>query len=85
MFLYPKIQQSEKQNNYFYLCGMATPQTVPFSYTRMLSSIFAETSTIRRQFEDASYEVVDFEEGANIYVINTCSVTNLLIKNADMK
>jgi threonylcarbamoyladenosine tRNA methylthiotransferase MtaB len=40
---------------------------------------FAETSTIARQLTDAGYDKVGFDESANIYVINTCSVT----ENAD--
>lgn len=36
---------------------------------------FSETSSIRREFSGAGYRVVDFEEKADIYVINTCSVT----------
>lgn len=40
---------------------------------------FAETSTIARQLTDAGYEKVSFDDKANIYVINTCSVT----ENAD--
>lgn len=37
---------------------------------------FAETSTIARNFTDNGYERVDFNDVADIYVINTCSVTN---------
>ncbi|SIT12361.1 threonylcarbamoyladenosine tRNA methylthiotransferase MtaB [Chryseobacterium ureilyticum] len=40
---------------------------------------FAETSTIARQLTDAGYDKVGFDERANVYVINTCSVT----ENAD--
>ncbi|WP_294286878.1 tRNA (N(6)-L-threonylcarbamoyladenosine(37)-C(2))-methylthiotransferase MtaB [uncultured Chryseobacterium sp.] len=40
---------------------------------------FAETSTIARQLTDAGYEKVGFDDKANVYVINTCSVT----ENAD--
>jgi len=40
---------------------------------------FAETSTIARQLTDAGYDKVSFDEKANVYVINTCSVT----ENAD--
>ncbi|MDO3426564.1 tRNA (N(6)-L-threonylcarbamoyladenosine(37)-C(2))-methylthiotransferase MtaB [Chryseobacterium sp. APV1] len=40
---------------------------------------FAETSTIARQLTEAGYEKVSFDEKANVYVINTCSVT----ENAD--
>jgi threonylcarbamoyladenosine tRNA methylthiotransferase MtaB len=40
---------------------------------------FAESSTIARFFTDAGYQKVDFSEAADVYVINTCSVT----ENAD--
>ncbi len=40
---------------------------------------FAETSTIARQLTNAGYEKVGFDDKANVYVINTCSVT----ENAD--
>lgn len=40
---------------------------------------FAETSTIARDFEDKGYAKVEFSEPADVYVINTCSVT----QNAD--
>ncbi len=36
---------------------------------------YSETLTIQRDFEKAGYEITDFEEEADIYVINTCSVT----------
>ena len=37
---------------------------------------FAETSTIGRQLRDAGFERVDFKDSADVYVINTCSVTD---------
>lgn len=40
---------------------------------------FAETSTIARQLQSAGYNRVEFDEKADVYVINTCSVTD----NAD--
>jgi threonylcarbamoyladenosine tRNA methylthiotransferase MtaB len=40
---------------------------------------FSETSTIARNFQDEGFDRVDFEEVADMYVINTCSVT----ENAD--
>lgn len=40
---------------------------------------FAETSTIARQLTDAGYGKTNFDEKADVYVINTCSVT----ENAD--
>lgn len=36
---------------------------------------FSETSAISRSFRQKGYEVVGFNEPADIYVINTCSVT----------
>lgn len=50
-------------------------------YTLGCKLNFSETSTISRLFEDAGYAKVDFEEHPDIYVINTCSVT----ENADKK
>lgn len=40
---------------------------------------FAETSTIARQLTEAGYQKVAFDEAADVYIINTCSVTD----NAD--
>ena len=40
---------------------------------------FSETSTISRQFKNVGYSVVKFDQFSDIYVINTCSVT----ENAD--
>ncbi len=54
---------------------MATPRTVAF-HTLGCKLNFSETSSIRRQFEDAGYGVLKFDEGADMYVINTCSVTD---------
>lgn len=36
---------------------------------------YSETLTLQRDFEKDGYEVTDFNEKADIYVINTCSVT----------
>lgn len=40
---------------------------------------FSETSTIARDFKDNGFNQVNFDEEAEVYVINTCSVTH----NAD--
>ena len=40
---------------------------------------FSETSTIARSFEEEGYTKTDFNQEADVYVINTCSVT----ENAD--
>jgi threonylcarbamoyladenosine tRNA methylthiotransferase MtaB len=56
---------------------------------------FSETSTIARKFQEDGYNRVSFDSAADVYVINTCSVTenadketkkivkNALAKNAD--
>ncbi len=44
-------------------------------YTLGCKLNFSETSTIARDFQNEGFERVDFEEIADIYVINTCSVT----------
>jgi len=54
---------------------MATPRTVAF-YTLGCKLNYSETSSIGRLFERAGYAEVGFKEGADIYVINTCSVTD---------
>ena len=48
-------------------------------YTLGCKLNFSETSTIARNFQNEGFNRVDFEEIADIYVINTCSVTD----NAD--
>ena len=44
-------------------------------YTLGCKLNFSETSTIARSFNDEGFTRVDFNEEADIYVINTCSVT----------
>ena len=58
---------------------MATPYTVAF-HTLGCKLNFSETSTIRRQFEDKGFQTVGFEDGADVYVLNTCSVTEFADK-----
>ncbi len=53
---------------------MATPKTVSF-YTLGCKLNYSETSSIGRLFEQAGYAEVPFGQGADIHVINTCSVT----------
>ncbi|MEM6893323.1 MAG: tRNA (N(6)-L-threonylcarbamoyladenosine(37)-C(2))-methylthiotransferase MtaB [Bacteroidota bacterium] len=50
-------------------------------YTLGCKLNFSETSTIARNFENEGFERVDFSKEADIYVINTCSVTD----NADKR
>ncbi len=41
-----------------------------------------ETNAMIQQFQDHGYELVDFEEKADIYIINTCTVTNMSDKKS---
>ncbi len=50
-------------------------------YTLGCKLNFSETSTISRALSDLGYGKVDFDENADVFVINTCSVT----ENADKK
>ena len=50
-------------------------------YTLGCKLNFSETSTIARSLVDEGFERVEFSEKADMYVINTCSVT----ENADKK
>ena len=36
-----------------------------------------ETESMQQLLEKAGYEIVPFEEKADVYVVNTCSVTNI--------
>ena len=50
-------------------------------YTLGCKLNFSETSTIGRSFQEAGYAKVDYDADPDIFVINTCSVT----ENADKK
>jgi threonylcarbamoyladenosine tRNA methylthiotransferase MtaB len=50
-------------------------------YTLGCKLNFSETSTIARSFKQEGFDRVDFEDSADTYVINTCSVT----ENADKR
>ena len=41
-----------------------------------------ETNAMMQSFIEAEYEIVEFEERADIYVINTCTVTNMADKKS---
>ncbi len=38
---------------------------------------YYETEAMAQLLEEAGYEIVPFEEAADVYIINTCSVTNI--------
>jgi len=50
-------------------------------YTLGCKLNYSETSTISRTFEEKGYKKVDFSDSPDIFIINTCSVT----ENADKK
>jgi threonylcarbamoyladenosine tRNA methylthiotransferase MtaB len=60
------------------LASMSNQRTVAF-HTLGCKLNFSETSTLSRQLELAGFEKKQFTEKADVYVINTCSVT----ENAD--
>lgn len=59
---------------------MESTKKVAF-YTLGCKLNFSETSTIARNFKNEGFQRVDFSDSADIYVINTCSVTD----NADKR
>ncbi len=59
---------------------MSAQKKVAF-YTLGCKLNFSETSTIARSFQNEGFDRVEFDEVADIYVINTCSVTD----NADKR
>ena len=54
---------------------MATPSSVAF-HTLGCKLNFSETSSISRSFEEKGFHIQKFHKPADIYVINTCSVTD---------
>ena len=59
---------------------MTATKKVAF-YTLGCKLNFSETSTIARSFDKEGFQRVDFSDFADIYVVNTCSVT----ENADKR
>ena len=60
---------------------MATPYKTVAFHTLGCKLNYTEASTLARNFNNYGYVQVDFQDSADIYVINSCSVTN----NADKK
>ena len=58
---------------------MATPTKKVAFHTLGCKLNFSETSTISREFQKNGFEKVKFNELADFYILNTCSVT----ENAD--
>lgn len=55
---------------------MALEEKTVAYYTLGCKLNFAETSTISRQLTEVGYKKVEFTDKADVYVINTCSVTD---------
>ena len=73
-----KGYKSEIDKMIFYFCSMN--KKIAF-YTLGCKLNFSETSTIGRQLSVVGFEKIDFNKKADLYVINTCSVT----ENANRK
>lgn len=58
-----KLSKEWRKKQQFILCGCKTNQY--------------ESNAIIQKFINAGYEVVDFEEKADVYIVNTCTVTNI--------
>lgn len=58
---------------------MATPLSVAF-HTLGCKLNYSETSSIRRMFEDQGFAIHNYNEVSDIYVLNTCSVTDFADK-----
>ena len=54
---------------------MSSPFKTFACYTLGCKVNFADSSTISRQLADLGYSQVSHEDVADIYIINTCSVT----------
>ena len=65
--------------NKYYLRGRMTAKRTVAFHTLGCKLNFSETSTLSRLLEDEGFEKRDFTDHADVYVINTCSVT----ENAD--
>ena len=60
---------------------MSSPYKTFGTYTFGCKVNFADTSMIARTLINKGFSKIEFDENPNIYIINTCSVTN----NADKK
>lgn len=57
------------------------PETVAFCTLGCKVNQY-ETNAMMQSFIEAGYEIVEFEERADIYVVNTCTVTNMADKKS---
>ncbi len=79
VFIQPVLCNLTAKDKLSYLCAlMETKRTVAF-HTLGCKLNFSETSTLARMLEQDGFEKRAFDDLADVYVINTCSVT----ENAD--
>src|ERR1035437_1366708 len=65
--------------NEFVILQQMTKKKIAF-YTFGCKLNFSETSSIAKQFPEEEFDVVDFKDSADIYVIHSCSVTAIAEK-----
>ncbi len=64
----------ERISHYPYFCAVLKDKKIAF-HTLGCKLNFSETSAIARKMQERGFTTVDFEEPSDVYVINTCSVT----------
>ncbi len=72
-------KRSTKNTHVHYLCFLMLQKRSVAFHTLGCKLNFSETSTLSRLLENEGFEKKNFDDKADVYVINTCSVTN----NAD--
>lgn len=60
--------------HYAYFCTVVASKKIAFQ-TLGCKLNFSETNAIARKMQERGFHTVEFEEAADVYVINTCSVT----------
>lgn len=75
-FLFPDGGISGRRGRFERIYDMEKEKTVAFITLGCKVNI-AETEGMKRLFEKAGYRVVDSEDYADVYVVNTCTVTNM--------
>jgi len=73
---------NSRDKQFYYLCiHLKVKKNISF-HTLGCKLNFSETSTLRRQFSEEEYNVQKSKEDLDVYVLNTCSVTNNANKEA---
>ncbi len=75
----PISSHTDNKNSKAYLCALMQKRRSVAFHTLGCKLNYSETSTLSRLLEADGFEKKDFDDNADVYVINTCSVTD----NAD--